>query len=415
MTEPRKHHSVPRSLLRQFAGNNQSLLFVYDKERDKVIRASPNDSGAERDFYVIKDGLLRLNWEPAFQQLDDRLAHILHALTSISALSDIGAALRSEIPLLAATQLLRTKLQRTSIADVAAQLNATFEPLGIEQIDISDAEIRRTHLQHLLGIAEVAKVLGTKDMLLLSATDTSSTLWISDNPVVMFNNFPYGHFGIAASGIEIYFPISPTRCLAFYCPSIADQIRESLDPSHPRPNLTDPIFSKILEGIDHETLVPIDHKFVAFLNELQVRQSSRFLYSPSHDLRPAAQILSLHPSIKSVKAPLKLGEMGTAPQFPQMPLGTFLLMERGHKHDLLPVIDRSNPGDTSYLSVRVLNEVKLSTIDTTVQFDAATLIVDRYPMRYMREVVVTREMREKERVLVVQHADPGLDVMNGVD
>ena len=99
---------------------------------------------------------------------------------------------------------------------------------------------RLVHLLRLMGIQELADELRTKDIMLLQSANADNVLWISDNPVVLQNTFPYGRVGVTAPGIEIYFPIGPKRCLALYCKTIGEQIRESLDPDHPRPRLSNP-------------------------------------------------------------------------------------------------------------------------------------------------------------------------------
>ena len=310
MTTARKHHTVPQSLLRQFATpNNPEQVHVYDKQRRVILPpVSICDAGAERDFYALGSGQLRVSWEPAFQRLDDRLAEVLRELTVCENLAQVSAAIRADISVLVATQLLRTRLQRTSVTALAAQLNALGERLGIERIEFSDTDARLVHLLRLMGIQELADELRTKDIMLLQSANADNVLWISDNPVVLQNTFPYGRVGVTAPGIEIYFPIGPKRCLALYCKSIGEQIRESLDPDHPRPRLSKRLYEDLLRGIDQGVTVSISAEFVAFLNELQTGQSSRFLYSARSDFDFANRILRGRPSLGTVTSLVKLGE-----------------------------------------------------------------------------------------------------------
>jgi hypothetical protein len=292
------------------------------------------------------------------------------------------------------------------------QLNAIGEPLGVEPIELSDIEARLLHLQRLLGITELTAAFRTKDTVLLQSTDAKSALWISDNPVTLHNTFPYGRVGAAAPGIEMYLPISEMRCLALYCPSIGEQIRESLDPKHPRPRLSEPIYRDLLQGIDQGSPVPIAANFISFLNELQIRQSSRFLYSAGSDFTLAERVLRAHPSMGEITSLLKLGELGAAPPPSEdMPAGTFLLLEHGHSHHVLSVMDRSATRGTQGIVVQILDAIKWRTIDSTVVFDSATLIVDGQEMRQMREVVITAEVNEGEQFFVIKHADPGLQAL----
>lgn len=398
--------------MRQFATpENPKKVHVYDKQRRITFPpVSIADAGAERDFYAVGSGELRVSWEPAFQRLDDRLAEVLRELTACENLPEVGAAIRDDIPVLVATQLLRTRLQRTSVTTLAAQLNTLGEGLGIKRFEFSDTDARLAHLQHLLGIQELADELTKKDIVLLHSANGG--LWISDNPVVLQNTFPYGRVGVAAPGIEIYFPIGPKRCLALYCKSIGEQIRESLDPDHPRPRLSKRLYQDLLRGIDQGVIVSISAEFVTFLNELQIGQSSRFLYSARSDFDFANRILRGRPSLGTVTSLVKLGKLGAAaPPFRDMPPGTFLLLESGHSHHLLPVIDRSEQCGNGSIAVTILDELKFRTINDSNVFDSASLIVDGHVMNLMREIVLASESFKGEQVFVVKHTNLGLQTL----
>lgn len=410
MKTARKHHTVPQSLLRQFATpENPEQVHVYDKQRSVSFPNSISDAGAERDFYALGSGEFRISWEPAFQRLDDLLAEVLREPTACENLDQIGPALRADIPMLVATQLLRTQLQRTGLTDLAARLNEIGEGFGIERCEFSDEDARVAHLQHLLGIQELADELTTKDIVLLHSANGG--LWISDNPVVLYNSFPYGMVGVAAPGIEIYFPIGPKRCLALYCKSIGEQIRESLDPDHSRPRLSKG-YADLLRGIDQGSTVLISAEFVSFLNELQICKSSRFLYSASPSFDLADRVLCKRSSLRTIKSLFKLGELGAGlPPFSNMPAGTFLLLQSGHAHHVLPVFDRSAEWGQWSIAVTVLDELKFRAINTSGIFDSVTLIVDGNAVRQMGEVVLASESYEGEQVVLVKHANPGLQAM----
>jgi hypothetical protein len=210
----------------------------------------------------------------------------------------------------------------------------------------------------------------------------------------------------------MYFPVSSTRCLALYCPSIGEQIRESLDPEHLRPMLSDPFYQKLLRGINNGALVHISDDFVSFLNELQIRQSSRFLYSSNPDFSLAELVLNANPSLEKVTSLSKLGEPGAdPPPFQEMPSGTFLLLERGYRHDILSVVDLSEQVGRGNIAVRILDELKFLSIDTANVFDSATLIVDGHAMQMMHEVLLTRGVEGGEDVFLLTHSDSGLQAI----
>ncbi len=99
----------------------------------------------------------------------------------------------------------------------------------------------------------------------------------------MYNVFPYGREGFSEKGIEVYFPISSNLCVAFYCPSIYLQLKESFSSLHPRPSSQGFLVKRSFKW--HKTLqsVSINKSIVQYLNELQIRSSSRFIYSQIND------------------------------------------------------------------------------------------------------------------------------------
>ena len=210
----------------------------------------------------------------------------------------------------------------------------------------------------------------------------------------------------------MYFPISSTRCLALYCPSIGEQIRESLDEAHPRPKLQSPLYEDLLRAIEQGSAVSIDAEFVSFLNELQIRQSSQYLYSASPDFEAAEIILSKRPGLGRITSLFEVDQIGAAPPpFDGMPTGTFLLLEHGHRHHVLSVIDFSSASGRGGIAVQILDVIKLETIDATAVFDTATLIVDGQGMQHMSNVVLTPQVDEGEQFFLIQHADPGLQTL----
>jgi len=243
MTEPRKHHSVPQSTLRRFSIRSEGRsVYAFDKS-DRIARViSGRDAGAERDFYKAEFKGRVINFEPAFQQIDASAARILGSLAAEPSPVALSSDEKAELPSLAAVQLLRTKLQRTTPAELMRQLEREATKFGLPvEASLTDADVRRVAIRRILDNEVVERSFREKDMLLLEATG-ESRFWISDNPVVMYNTLPYGHVGLSAPGIEIYLPISPRRALGFQCPSIAKHIAESLDPNHPRPRLDNPLY-----------------------------------------------------------------------------------------------------------------------------------------------------------------------------
>ncbi len=110
------HHFVPQFYLRRFT-DSDGLLWVYDKDDDRVFSATPRNLAAERGFYNLPDffpdpSLL----ERQFGDLEEQAALItqdwLNQLKPRHAV-EIPGINREIMSLYLTTQLLRTSEART--------------------------------------------------------------------------------------------------------------------------------------------------------------------------------------------------------------------------------------------------------------------------------------------------------------
>jgi hypothetical protein len=411
MPVARNHHSVPQFLLRYFSiGGSGRQIYTFDKSDRRDFKVAIRDAAAETDFNVAEIHGRTINFESAFQAIDDLGAKILRSLVSASSRVLITPEQLSALPSLAAAQLLRTKIQRTSPQELGRQLQQQSARAGVLiDAEITDDTARRISLLRLISGDEVEAYLRAKDIFLLD-TDGARRFWISDNPVVLTNSLPYGEFGLSSPGVEIYFPISPTRALAFFCPSIRKQIAESLDPAHPRRRLQDPMYPEMLRAIrDHSTLT-VGDSYVDFVNELQTRQSARFLYSDCNQFSLARTVLKRDPDLSAVQSLFTVGEMGRArPRRSAMPPGEWLVVESGTNHHAIPV--RTLRGGTAHIEFEPLDYAKVTLALRDAPFDSAILYQDGNQMHGMRDVEFELVTQDGLRIVRVRHVDPGLRML----
>jgi hypothetical protein len=410
LQEPRKHHSVPQSLLRRFSIDGAGKhVFVFDKQTSKTFQASIGDAGAERDFYTAFVAGQSINLEHAFQDVDSRLATAIGDLTSVSRLRDLGDEVVRDIPTLFAIQLMRTKLQRTSPTAIAERLNELGGPLGVEPITISEEQARLIHLDRLRETEDIAQLLRQKDLVLFDAPDETPHFVVSDNPVVLQNTLPYGRMGLAAPGIEIYFPISEQRCLAYLCPSYRENLVKSFDPRHPMRELSDPLSDALMCAFHLGTAVQMSAGGVHFLNELQLTQSGRFLYAATDEFKWARDILERRNELRNVKTLMTIGEMGTVPPTRyRMPAGDWLVFEVGHRHFALPVMKCAFAARKGELTFRTTDLSKLSEIIREQPLDSVAFHASNGSGGGMRDVVIDRVDRDGVEYFRVRHRDEQL-------
>lgn len=323
--EPKKHHFVPQSVLRSFSiGGKRRSVFVFDKHEQRSFPSPITDAGAQRHFYSIPVGADRFNFEPFFQEFDDRLAGLIAKISATPSPAALSQDERYDLAAVTACQLLRTKLQRTSPIELAKRLAASLREAGIPfRDDVDGSEEEHFSPRSLLRIDAIAELLVRKDLVVILSREPN--LWTSDNPVVLENVFPSQASALAASGVEIYHPIAPHLCVAFLCPSHREMLVESFDPAHPRPAPADPFFLQLLESLRTGVPLEVSGNYPTYLNSLQVSHSSRFLYSCEDDFDFAREILSARPDLREVRTLVSVGAMGSAPPpDPRMPAGTWL-------------------------------------------------------------------------------------------
>lgn len=408
--EPMKHHYVPQSILRRFSiGGKRQSIFVFDKAEQRSFQSHIKDAGAERNFYRVNIDGRSINLETSFQDIDDQFAELVNKVVKASSIAVLSASERYNLAVVTACQLLRTKLQRTSPIEISKQLTQRLQDLGMEApTELTDSASRLISIRRLLELEPIVDLLASKDLLLLSSHQAK--LWTSDNPVVIHNTFPYGQCGLASPGVEIYHPLSDHLCLEFLCPSIQEMIAESLDPLHPRPASKDPRMHQTLKCLQNGTPLEVDSNCQLFLNSLQVGQSSRFLFGSEDDFDLARRAISKYPDLQEVRSLTTVGSVGSMTPSPNMPMGTWLVIESGHRHHILAVELLEDEGSGT-IDFTTADLAKLAMVELNSPFDCVTLFKDRHQIHMIREVIFCHVERAGHRFVRVQHTDANMNAL----
>lgn len=136
--EARKHHFVPRSLLRYFRppAEEGEYLFVYNKQSGRTFQTSLMNAGSENGFNSYQEGEEIINFERDFDGVDGLLATRLreiHAAKNSSALTKEHCR---DWANLVAVQLLRTPIVRSTMIAFFEELNAQVEDLFGSKLDM---------------------------------------------------------------------------------------------------------------------------------------------------------------------------------------------------------------------------------------------------------------------------------------
>src|SRR5438067_2268665 len=109
--ESKKHHFVPRSILKNFTltkGGNQ--VYVSDKTTGRAYVSSVMDAGSENKFNTAELGEAISNFEPIFDDADSRLGEMANRLLETRSLKDFTDDDILVVKHLLIIQFLRTKI-----------------------------------------------------------------------------------------------------------------------------------------------------------------------------------------------------------------------------------------------------------------------------------------------------------------
>jgi len=313
--KPKKHHFVPRLLLKNFCSGTKENIFVLDKQTQNKYQASIYDAAAEKYFYEYSDKSFNIDTEEKLSLLEGRCGEIFKKIIETETLVNIDDAERKLLCLFTAIQTLRTNNQREKLGQINKTMSNAFRTMGIDPNhdinnfrELSKEDVKNASIINMLALGEeVARHFIDKELSLVKAP-TDSEFYISDHPVTLYNYFPRhgrGNIGVALDGIEIHFPITPKLCLNFLCRKTLSQVRNRVQ--HVKllksQGLVIPIniadAEKYLNQFDHKECRELQPENIEFHNSLQVSQSIRFLYSKSGNFELAFDIFKSNPEIKN--------------------------------------------------------------------------------------------------------------------
>lgn len=319
MTEAKIQHYVPKFLLRNFGLGKKDHVWVYDKQSGRSFQTNAKNVASENRFYDFEiDGTI-YSLESGLSQIESKTKPVIAQILHSDTVSVIDARDRAMLASFLAIQFIRTKAFRMQWAELPRILRRKIESMGDNVAPGSQAEAliqepteNQIKIDTTRMILDAPKTYGPHFLdkaWFLAKTTSSHPFILGDNPVSLQNHIdmePYGNLGLAVRGIEIYLPLSSTRALAMWCPSLAQQIADAADTVRhlPRAKLAAQI--KDPDGIlamdsairTGSTLL-YEPNHVMNFNSLQVSRSERYLFSSKNDFALADRMIKDHPQIRS--------------------------------------------------------------------------------------------------------------------
>jgi hypothetical protein len=403
MSESKKHHYVPQVMLRKFGFNNKQI-YVFDKTNLKSFPSSIVDAGSENNFNTLEYHGEKINFESVFQNVDTDFSGIQNILLNEGGTNVLGDKDRALLLEILVVQLVRTKIHRATIASIANKTNQVITKLygdGFEYPVPNENDVRKIAFSSLQDIPELVSALSGKIGFLIKANDTERFI-ISDNPVVLNNSFPYGDRGLSSLGIEIYLPLSTEIALALYCPSVFRKMKAAVHSSSDMDDENRNIFRSVIDDFSNGVPVSLGQHTTMFLNNLQLSQSSRFLYGmDDSDFKPFVQKLQVHPELSQVESKISFGEVGKVPYSGSMPAGNWIVYHTDDDHFMFSVEYDSNDIGFSVTAAKCLEVEILLAFEVIKQ---VSLFRDKNESRHMKDVKVTcTNISDSDVKLTFQH------------
>lgn len=261
MTIAKVQHYVPQFLLRNFNNGKKDQVWVYDKLSNRAFPSNTKNIASESRFYDFESAGQSHSIEPWLSELEGHAKLVIDTILNADSLTVLTNENRQILAEFLAVQSTRTKNFREEWNSFPRILREHLENNGDQVAPGSQAEgILREFNENDSKQQTTEIVLNAPDTYsshfldkgwLLAATSIKTPFLIGDNPIARQNmvNQPYqGNLGLACTGIEIYLPLSSTRALAIWCPTLIDLVHHAASLQR-QTNIPDP------EGISTQQLM----------------------------------------------------------------------------------------------------------------------------------------------------------------
>jgi hypothetical protein len=318
MTTAKVQHYVPQLLLRNFGNGKKDQVWVYDKTTDRAFPTNVKNVASESRFYDFEVGGEAVTLEPVLAKLETMVKPIIKKILETDSLKALDHDDKATLSVFLSVQHTRTRTFRERWNAFPKLLREQLESRGetvaegshAAQLiqDFTENESKAETGRFMLSAPEqLAPHLLSKEWVLASTTRKHPFL-ISDNPLTLQNMSDRpgrGNLGFAVRGIEIYFPLSPTRALAMWCPSIVELVRQEIEGYRKRPWSSTAQGSggdegplALLEAINTGKPLAYSKKNVENFNSLQVSYSERYVFSSTDDFHLAKDMLQSYPQLR---------------------------------------------------------------------------------------------------------------------
>lgn len=402
----KKHHYVPRFLLKNFL-DETNRLFVFDKSKGIVFESNADDAGHQNNFNAIEIDSEKINLEHLYNEIDTSGSLVI---AKILKQEHAWTLSRVEMEILArfvAAQYLRTPRPRKQINDFNNELidfvkgSAENEMLS-NMRRMSEADIKIIALSSLQEIDEYASMILERNLVVAK---TDELLYISDNPIKLYNPRPGKLPGLKVIGTDIYFPIASNRILCFMCESVRPILLQNIISLKRERKKVPQEMKSLFLALVEQRINQFNNVNTEFCNHLQVKSSSRFIYARSKDFHLAKEMTEENPNLKLDSDTYSIGGQ----YFPNLPKGEVIVIS--FTKDKEEVFEVNILPYQSAIRVQILRADLFEFLTTEKStFYEIDLYKDRKLVAGTKEVYA-HCLDKANRILEFRYADPVLDQM----
>lgn len=319
MTEAKIQHYVPKFLLRNFGLGKKDHLWVYDKKTGRSFQTNAKNVASENRFYDFEIDGKTYSLESGLSGIESKTKPVIEKILHEDSVLTLDARSRATLASFLAVQFIRTKAFRMQWAELSGVLRRKLDSMGGTVAPGSQAEaLIQEPTENQVKSDTARMILDAPNNFgphfldkawFLAKTTNNNPFITSDNPISLQNHIdmgPYGNLGLAVRGIEIYLPLSSTRALAMWCPSLATQIVEAAETIRRLPRSVLAAHLKNPEGIlaidsaiRSGSALVYEPQHVMNFNSLQVGRSERYLFSAKNDFSLADRMIGEHPHLRA--------------------------------------------------------------------------------------------------------------------
>lgn len=315
MTTAKVQHYVPQFLLRNFGNGKKDQVWVYDKSSNRSFPSNTKNVASESRFYDFVSEGQPQSIEPWLAELEGHAKSVISTILEADSLSTLADEQKQVLASFLAVQLTRTKTFREEWNAFPRMLREHLERNGDQVAAVSQAEELLREIpendskEQTAGIVFSASSTYAAHFLdkdwVLAATSRRHPFLLSDNPLTRQNMIDRplrGNLGLTTPGIEIYLPLSPTRALAMWCPTLTDLVHRGALSSAggqragdvPDPEGVVALSDSLLSG------KPVQYSLanVENFNSLQIAWSERYIFSTLNDFHLAQAMLGENPNLR---------------------------------------------------------------------------------------------------------------------